>query len=102
VTFVAGTVPSVPVPQSLRAGVGYITYVWSRSSSSTTTATYEVARRCYWTGAWHPWVFTGVPGTNTTYTWRTSLRHTLCEVSVKAHNSVGWSAWATNHYITTG
>jgi murein DD-endopeptidase MepM/ murein hydrolase activator NlpD len=102
VAVIVGGVPSVPVPLHLSSGVGYTTYSWARSSSSTTTATYEVARRCYWTGAWHAWVFTTAPGTNTSYTWHTSLRHTLCEVSVKAHNSIGWSAWAPNHYTTTG
>jgi len=102
VLVIPASVPSVPKYRALTHGSNWAWYAWYRSTSAgTSTATYQVARRCYFSGVWHAWTYAYVPGTNISYEWHPIAPHMTCQVTVRAHNPVGWSGWSTRHYVTT-
>ena len=101
-TVIPGSLPSIPTYRGLTHGSNWALLSWYRSSSAgSTTATYQVARRCYFSGAWHAFVYTTVPGTNISFQWHPIAPHMTCQVTVRAHNAVGWSRFQTPHYVTT-
>jgi murein DD-endopeptidase MepM/ murein hydrolase activator NlpD len=102
VIVIPASPPTVPSYRGMSHGTNWATYSWYRSTSAgSSTATYQVARRCYFSGAWHSWVYSTVPGYDISYTWHPIAPRMTCEVTVRAHNSVGWSGFSQRKFVTT-
>ncbi|GAA4355770.1 peptidoglycan DD-metalloendopeptidase family protein [Angustibacter luteus] len=99
---IPASVPTTPRYRGLSASSTTVSHLWYRSTSlGTSAATYQAARRCTVGGTLRPWSYATVPTPAISYQWRNLPRGTVCQVTVRAHNPVGWSGWSPRHSIRT-
>jgi hypothetical protein len=101
-TGVPATVPSVPrSPRYLTwPSPDYVHYGWWKSEPNGRTVTrYDTQVRCYKDGRYRAWTTQQVNGTTYYYNHRGLSKYRLCQVRVRAVNSMGASAWTTARSI---
>ena len=104
-TVVPATVPSVPkAPRFLTSPtVKYVHFGWWKSADNGSAVTsYQSQVRCYRSGKYNAWSATNVNGSTYYYNHQGLSAYSLCQVRVKAINSMGYSAWSTTSTIRKG
>ena len=96
-TVVPATVPSAPkAPRFLTSPTPkYVHFGWWKSADNGSAVTsYQSQFRCYRSGAYTPWRASNVSGSTYYYNHQGLSAYSLCQVRVKAVNSMGSSAWS--------